>query len=61
MHNVILSVHCTDGGVSACVVRRACYSVQSAAGRGASWEWASGTNYCPVFEPLPMDVSAFYC
>ncbi|CAH2095796.1 unnamed protein product [Euphydryas editha] len=47
-------------GVSECAVRRACYSVQSAGGRGARWEWARLADPPRAaelrYDPLPMEV-----
>ncbi|XP_045448152.1 protein deltex [Melitaea cinxia] len=47
-------------GVSECAVRRACYSVQSAGGRGIRWEWARLADPPRAaelrYDPLPMEV-----
>lgn len=50
----------SDGGAAECRVRRSCYGVQSPAGRGVRWEWASFISP-PMggelnYEPLPMEV-----
>ncbi|KAG6456477.1 protein deltex [Manduca sexta] len=53
------SAGCLEGGSVECRVRRACYSVQSPAGRGVRWEWARfvapplGGEL--AYEPLPME------
>ncbi|XP_049873351.1 protein deltex isoform X2 [Pectinophora gossypiella] len=48
-----------DGGTEECPVRRACYSVQSPAGRGVRWEWARLSPHHQLeleYDPLPMEV-----
>ncbi|KAJ2938015.1 hypothetical protein O0L34_g14467 [Tuta absoluta] len=48
-----------EGGTEECAVRRACYSVQSPAGRGVCWEWARLAphhQHSLHYEPLPMEV-----
>ncbi|XP_013199491.2 protein deltex [Amyelois transitella] len=45
-----------DGGTVECPVRRSCYSVQSAGGRGVRWEWSRLGRDQLCVEPLPMEV-----